>query len=416
MGNSTRIWPLGCTARSYDIEGIERPEVPRCLNNPAVDGVGIYKGARPIRPLDVCAWVPLVTGLLRGSSPRRGRACFFVHLPQVRYPLVRLPRRFRLGLVTSVLAVGTLLAAAPSDLAGQAPDEPPARASEDEREEREASVDATLSEAVPTAEELGLVPGRPRVTPTPTDSPPVIDGILDDEVWETAAHITAFTQQSPLDGASATEETDVYIAYDADHIYFGFHNHYEDPSIVRANRVDRDRAGQDDLMQVYLDTFLDQQRGYAFAVNGYGVQVDGIITAGRSGFGGGPGQPIPSGDRSWDTLFDTGGQIVEDGYTAEMAIPFKSLRYPTPPEGEPHRWGFQIVREIKGKDRENQVWAPMSRDETSFFSQMGVLEGMTDLTTSRNLEILPPSQRSSSARSTRPCPVSPTRPRTRTRE
>ena len=227
------------------------------------------------------------------------------------------------------------------------------------------------------------------MTPTLTDTPPVIDGVLDDEIWVTAAHLTAFTQQSPLDGAPATEETDVYIAYDADHIYFSFHNHYEDPSIVRANRVDRDRAGQDDLMQVYLDTFLDQQRGYAFAVNGYGVQVDGIITAGRSGFGGGPGQPIPSGDRSWDALFDTGGQIVEDGYTAEMAIPFKSLRYPTPPEGEPHRWGLQIVREVKGKDRENQVWAPMSRGETSFFAQMGVLEGMTDLSTSRNIEVLP---------------------------
>ena len=72
-----------------------------------------------------------------------------------------------------------------------------------------------------------------------------------------------------------------------------------------------------------------------------------------------------------------------------MAIPFKSLRYPSPPEGEPHRWGFQIVREVKSKDQENQVWAPMSRDETSFFAQMGLIEGMTDLSTSRNLEILP---------------------------
>ena len=72
-----------------------------------------------------------------------------------------------------------------------------------------------------------------------------------------------------------------------------------------------------------------------------------------------------------------------------MAIPFKSIRYPAPPEGEPHRWGFQIVREIKGKDQENQVWSPMSRDEASFFAQMGIIEGMTDISTSRNLEFLP---------------------------
>ena len=247
------------------------------------------------------------------------------------------------------------------------------------------------SVASPSLAELGLLPGRPRITPTRTDTPPKIDGFLDDEVWRTAAHITEFTQQSPLDGAPATEETDVYIAYDAEYIYFGFHAHYEDPSIMRANLGERDRAFSDDLMTVYFDTFLDQQRGYDFDVNGYGVQGDGIISAARrTGRGrGGAAMAIPPADRSWNVLFETGGQIVEDGYTAEMAIPFKSLRYPTPAEGEPHRWGFQIVREVKGKDQENQVWAPMSRDETSFFAQMGLLEGMTGLSTSRNLEILP---------------------------
>jgi len=210
-------------------------------------------------------------------------------------------------------------------------------------------------------------------------------------VWRTAAHITDFTQQSPLDGAPATEDTDVYIAYDAEYIYFGFHAHYEDPSIMRANLGERDRAFSDDLMTVYFDTFLDQQRGYDFDVNGYGVQGDGIVSAARRiGRGrGGAAMAIPPADRSWDALFETGAQIVEDGYTAEMAIPFKSLRYPSPAAGEPHRWGFQIVREVKGKDQENQVWAPMSRDETSFFAQMGLLEGMIDLSDARNLEILP---------------------------
>ena len=324
-----------------------------------------------------------------------------MHLPQVWYPLVLLLPRFRLGLFTSVLAVGTLLAAAPSGLAGQAPDEPPAGVSEDEREEGEASGDANPREPVPIPEELGLVPGRPRLSPTQTDTPPVIDGVLDDEVWHTAARITEFTQQSPIEGAPATEETDIYIAYDSENLYFGFHVHYGDPSIMRANRVERDRAMMDDLMRVYFDTFLDQQRGYQFSVNAYGVQGDGIVTAGRRGFGGGggghggggggggPNMAIPFADRSWDALFDTGGQIVEDGYTAEMAIPFKSLRYPTPGEGEPYLWGFQIIRGVRGKDQENQVWAPMSRDETSFFAQMGLLEGMTDISTSRNLEILP---------------------------
>jgi hypothetical protein len=231
---------------------------------------------------------------------------------------------------------------------------------------------------------LGLVPGRPTVRPTRTDTRPDIDGSLDDELWQRAAKLTEFTQQAPLDGAPATEETEVWVAYDDDNLYFAFYLHYEDPSIMRANRVDRDRAARDDLMTIYLDTFLDQQRSYDFDVNGYGVQGDGIIDASRR-----RGGPIPFADRSWDTLFDTAAQIVEDGYIAEMAIPFKSLRYPQRGSGVPHRWGFQIVREVKQKSEENIVWAPMSRDVDSFLSQFGVMEGMTDLSRSRNLEILP---------------------------
>ena len=252
---------------------------------------------------------------------------------------------------------------------------------------RDVDVDADL-------ENTGLVPDRPTVRPTRTDTPPDIDGRLDDEVWKTAALITEFVQQSPLDGAPATEETEVYIAYDADNLYFAFYAHYEDPSIMRANRVDRDRAPQDDLMTVYFDTFMDQQRGYDFDVNAYGVQGDGIISAGGfggrgGGGGGGSGGRIPHADRSWNALFETGAQVVEDGFTAEMAIPFKSLRYPSRARDEAHRWGFQIVREVKSKDQENQVWAPMSRDESSFLAQMGVLDGMVNLSTSRNIEVLP---------------------------
>ena len=232
--------------------------------------------------------------------------------------------------------------------------------------------------------DLGILVGRPRIQPTRTDTPPDIDGRLDDAVWRTAATITELVQQQPLDGAPASEQTEVYLAYDSQRLYLGFAVHYSEPGLMRANRVDRDQAFLDDLMTVYIDTFLDQQRAYVFGVNAYGVQDDGIVNAAFGGLGG-----IPFPDRSWDALFDTAGQIVDDGYTAEMAIPFKSLRYPQRGGDETHRWGLQIVREIKGRDEENDVWAPMSRDEQSFLAQMGVLEGMTGLSTSRNLEILP---------------------------
>ena len=286
------------------------------------------------------------------------------------------------------LLMGLVMVFMPVQVAGQERGEADPTAEEDRAVE-----DAALQDPAPENPALddrpvvdaGLVPNRPRVRPTRTDTPPVIDGRLDEEVWKSAALITEFVQQAPLDGAPATEETEVYVAYDSENIYLAFYAHYKDRSIMRANRVDRDQASRDDLLTVYFDTFMDQQRGYDFDVNAYGVQGDGIITAG----GGHRGGPIPRADRSWNTLFETGGQIVEDGFTAEMAIPFKSLRYPSRAQDEPHRWGFQIVREVKGKNQENQVWAPMSRDESSFFAQMGVLEGMTNLSTSRNLEILP---------------------------
>ncbi|MEQ1857364.1 MAG: hypothetical protein ABL963_12965, partial [Longimicrobiales bacterium] len=131
---------------------------------------------------------------------------------------------------------------------------------------------ATTAAADRTPESFGLRPGRPRVAPTRTDAPPRIDGLLDDPIWRNAARLTDFTQQQPLDGAPASEATEVWVAYDRDHLYFGFHAHYQDPSIMRANRVDRDRAMADDLLTIYLDTFLDQQRGYDFDINAYNVQ------------------------------------------------------------------------------------------------------------------------------------------------
>ena len=252
------------------------------------------------------------------------------------------------------------------------------------------------------AASLGILAGRPSVRAVRTAAPPRIDGNLDDAVWRQATRITEFVQQSPLEGEPATEDTEVWVAYDDTHLYFGLYAHYSQPSMMRANRVDRDQAFfGDDIISVYFDPFLDQQRAYVFSVNGYGVQNDSILesrsgggSSRRSSRGGGFSMGGRSsftgvrwGDRSWDALYETGGVVVDDGWTAEMAIPFKSLRYPAA-GGRPHRWGFQIARRIRGKD-ETVVWSPMSRDVSGLLPQMGVLDGLSGLSTSRNLEFLP---------------------------
>jgi len=235
--------------------------------------------------------------------------------------------------------------------------------------------------------------GAPTVQAPRVTSVPTLDGLLDDDVWADAVLITEFTQRSPVEGDSASERTEVYIAYDSTNLYFGFYAHYSDPGLIRANRSDRDQFSQDDTISIYFDPFLDQQRAYVFTVNGYGVQGDSIMGGGGGGGGGfqgggGGGGGIPRGDSSWDALFDSAGTLVSDGWTAEMAIPFKSLRYPARGQDEPHRWGFQIARSI-GSKNESVVWAPMTRAIAGFMTQMGTLTGFTNLSTSRNLEFLP---------------------------
>ncbi|MCY4027045.1 MAG: DUF5916 domain-containing protein [Acidobacteria bacterium] len=262
--------------------------------------------------------------------------------------------------------------------------------------------------------------GRRRAVAVWTSQPPRIDGRLDDTVWSSLTPLTGFVQTSPVEGAPATERTEVWIAYDRDHLYVAFHAHYSDPSIVRATRAERDQGRADDRMAVLFDPFRDQQRAYLFSVNGYGVQNDAIVNAGAGasrsrssvgrssgGSGGGGGSGGRSGgsgggsrggtftagfgirgDLSWDALFESGGRLVEDGWTAEMAIPFKSLRYPSRSANQMHRWGFQVSRNIREKS-ESLVWSPVSTDVAGQLTQMGVLDGLLDLSRSRNLEFLP---------------------------
>ena len=95
---------------------------------------------------------------------------------------------------------------------------------------------------------------------------------------------------------------------------------------------DRDKLDNDDTVTVTLEPFLDYLRGYSFAVNGYGVQSDSMIVVQNA-------QSTASGNLSYNALYYSGGQLTEDGWTAEIAIPIRSLRYPAKKAGEAHRWG-----------------------------------------------------------------------------
>jgi len=203
--------------------------------------------------------------------------------------------------------------------------------------------------------------------------PPVIDGKLDDEVWKTAVVLKDFYQVQPGDNLIPENRTEVMIGYDARFLYLGFHC-YDDPAKVRANIPKRDQIWDDDYVGILFDTFNDQRRAYEFDFNPLGVQADGIWTEGQGE------------DFSLDLVMESKGMVTNDGYTIEVAIPFKSLRYVA---GKDKMWGIHFWRRTKRLNNELDMWIPMDRDKNSWLAQAGHLTGLEGLSAERTLELIP---------------------------
>ena len=166
-------------------------------------------------------------------------------------------------------------------------------------------------------------PGRTVVLPpektTPASVPrfetaPTIDGKIDDKIWTTAAVFKDFYQTQPGDNIPPSKPTEVFLGYDSKFLYIAFHA-YDEPNKVRATVAKRDDIFNDDYVGVLFDTFNDQRRAYELFFNAFGIQADGIYTEGKEE------------DFSVDIVMESKGQLTEDGYVVEVAIPFKSLRY-----------------------------------------------------------------------------------------
>ena len=205
------------------------------------------------------------------------------------------------------------------------------------------------------------------------ESPPVIDGLLDDEVWKSAAVFKDFYQTYPGDNTAPSKPTEVFVGYDSRMLYVAFHA-YDEPKQVRATLAKRDDIFNDDYVGVIFDTFNDQRRAYELFFNPFGIQADGIFTEGKSE------------DFSIDIVMESKGQLVETGYVVEVSIPFKSLRYEA---GKGVLWGVQFQRVIKRFNDETDSWMPLSRDRTGFLNQTGRLTGLEGISTERPFELIP---------------------------
>ncbi|PYS24016.1 MAG: hypothetical protein DMF72_06810 [Acidobacteria bacterium] len=205
------------------------------------------------------------------------------------------------------------------------------------------------------------------------DKPPVIDGKLDDEVWKQAAVFKDFYQTSPGDNIAPSKPTEAMIGYDSRTLYLAFHC-YDEPDKIRASVAKRDEVFGEDNVRVFLDTFNDQRRAYVLGWNPLGVQADGIMTEGSGT------------DFSVDIVMESKGMITSDGWTLEVAIPFKSLRYEA---GKGKLWGIHVWRNIDRFNDEIDSWMPNSRDISSLLSQEGHMTGLEGISTERTLEIIP---------------------------
>ena len=211
------------------------------------------------------------------------------------------------------------------------------------------------------------------VSITRFDKKPVIDGKLDEEVWTKAAVLKDFYQTFPGDNTAPSHPTQVLLGFDAQFFYIAFRAS-DAPNGVRATVAKRDSVLEDDNVRVYLDTFNDKRRAYVLIFNPFGVQQDGIATE-----GGGE-------DYTVDIVMESKGVITADGYTVEVAVPFKSLRYGA---GKGRPWGFHALRRIKHLNNEQSSWVPIARDNSRFLGQSGYITGFEGIMAGRTLELIP---------------------------
>jgi hypothetical protein len=214
------------------------------------------------------------------------------------------------------------------------------------------------------------------------DVEPILDGDLSDPVWKAAELIDGFIQAEPVEGQPASERTEVRIIYDERNLYIAVKCYDSEPDRILTVDSRRDsELSEADSFQVILDTYHDRQNGFVFGTNPAGIEYDGQVSSEGQG-GGGAGGGF---NKNWDGSWRVRTRTVEDGWTAEFAIPLRTLRYAA---AKPQVWGVNFKRIIQRK-REQVYWSPVARIyDIHRLSSAGELRGL-ELETPRNFKITP---------------------------
>src|SRR5262245_8240100 len=201
-----------------------------------------------------------------------------------------------------------------------------------------------------------------------------IDGVLDEPDWAEAAVIEELTQQEPHPGEPTPWHTEVWVLVDRDTLYVGFRCIDPQPDRIAVHTLQRDGDLEgDDRVTVVLDTYLDNRTGYFFAMNAEGARQDGLIS-----------RP-DSSSSDWDGIWRGKTRRTSDGWTAEFAIPAKSLHFTS---GAPE-WGFNVERTVP-RQRLRLRWTGTTLDAALIdMRRCGRLAGLSNLRQGRGLTFVP---------------------------
>jgi hypothetical protein len=215
-----------------------------------------------------------------------------------------------------------------------------------------------------------------RLKAAQAQGPITLDGRLDEASWGGAPLATNFIQNDPREGEPATHDTEVRLLYDDRAIYIGVFARDPEPHKIIVNELRKDfNTGSADGFQVVIDTFRDERNGYQFAINPAGAKWDSQMSnEGRDQ------------NANWDGIWDVGTRIGEDGWYAEIEIPFKTLKFG--PE-ELQTWGINFQRRLR-RYNENSYWSPLRRQwSLSRVSVAGSYEGLEGLRPGANIRVKP---------------------------
>ncbi len=207
----------------------------------------------------------------------------------------------------------------------------------------------------------------------------IIDGRLDEPIYSRLEPVSNFIMQEPEENIPATEQTDIWILFDDTNLYVSGRNWDSQPDQIIANEMRRDgrNIGQNDNFTLVLDTFYYRRNGFYFQTNPLGALMDGLITDERQL------------NRDWNTVWDVRTTMDDEGWTVEMVIPFKSLRYGP---GRDQIWGLNVRRGVQWKNEDSFITAiprALSFSAQYRLSLAATLVGLQTPGMSRNLEIKP---------------------------